>query len=96
MINMSVRGDRGNVVARAQGGVEWTAAFADLDPGEFPMLWALDPYGDAVFNHRQVPLLLAELDRLPAACGGDWVGQARELCQVVQQRVHRYLRFVGD
>ncbi|MBM7442618.1 hypothetical protein [Streptomyces sp. HB132] len=60
------------------------------------MLWSLDPYGDAVFNHRQVPLLLVELDGLPAACGGDWVGQARELCQVVQQRVHRYLWFVGD
>ncbi|MEU5347159.1 MULTISPECIES: hypothetical protein [unclassified Streptomyces] len=60
------------------------------------MLWALDPYGDAVFNHRQVPLLLAELDRLPSVCGGDWVGQARELCQAVQQKVHRYLWFVGD
>ncbi|MEE1769315.1 hypothetical protein PUR34_14440 [Streptomyces sp. JV185] len=60
------------------------------------MLRSLDPYGDAVFNHRQVPLLLSELDRLPAACGGDWVKQARELCQVVQQRVHRYLWFVGD
>ena len=64
---MVVRGDLGNVVARAEGGVEWTAAFADLGPAGFPMLWALTPYGDAVFNQRQVPLLLSELDRLPAA-----------------------------
>ena len=83
-------------MARAEDGVEWTAAFADLDPADFPMLWALDPYGDAVFNHRQVPLLLAELDRLPVGCDGDWVAQARELCQVVERGTHRYLWFVGD
>ncbi|WP_328980720.1 hypothetical protein [Streptomyces canus] len=93
---MQVRGDSGDVVARAEDGVEWTSAFSDLDPGLFPMLWGLIPYGDAVFNHRQVSLLLAELDRLPAACGGDWVGQARELCRVVEQGSHRYLWFVGD
>lgn len=96
MINMQVRGDSRDVVARAKAGVQWTSAFADLDPALFPMLRALTPYGDAVFNQRQVPLLLAELDRLPAACGGDWVGQARELCQVVEQGTHRYLWFVGD
>jgi hypothetical protein len=80
MINIAVRGDSGNVVASAKAGVEWTAGFADLDPAELPMLWALTPYGDAVFNQRQVPLLVAELDRLPADLGGDWVAQALELC----------------
>jgi hypothetical protein len=96
VINLQVRGDSGSVVAHAEAGVEWTDAFADLDSDRFPMLWALIPYGDAVFNQRQVPLLLAELDRLPAACGGDWVGQARELCQVVERGTHMYLWFVGD
>ncbi|MEU6974057.1 hypothetical protein AB0A71_41350 [Kitasatospora aureofaciens] len=93
---MQVRGDSRDVVAGAKAGVQWTSAFADLDPALFPMLSALTPYGDAVFNRRQVPLLLAELDRLPAACGGEWVGQARELCQVVERGTHRYLWFVGD
>ncbi|MCT2590918.1 hypothetical protein LHJ74_13530 [Streptomyces sp. N2-109] len=93
---MQVRGDSSDVVARAECGLQWTSAFGDLNPGLFPMLWGLIPYGDAVFNHRQVSLLLAELDRLPAACGGDWVGQARKLCQVVEQGSHRYLWFVGD
>ncbi|MGW3450497.1 hypothetical protein [Streptomyces sp. NPDC001076] len=96
MINMAVRGDSGNLVASARAGVDWTAGFADLDPAEFPMLWALTPYGDAVFNQRQVPLLLSELDRLPAEMGGDWVGQARELCQVVERGLHLYLWFIGD
>ncbi|MFI9569223.1 hypothetical protein [Streptomyces rishiriensis] len=93
---MVVRGDSGDVVARAEGGVKWTAAFADLNPVQFPMVWALTPYGDAVFNQRQVQLLVSELDRLPAACGGDWAGQARELCRVVERGTHLYLWFVGD
>ncbi|MFJ2868706.1 hypothetical protein [Kitasatospora sp. NPDC087314] len=93
---MAVRGDSGNVVASAEAGVEWAAGFADLDPAEFPMLSALDPYGDAVFNQRQMPMLRAELKRLPAGLGGDWVGQARELCQVVERGLHLYLWFIGD
>jgi hypothetical protein len=93
---MAVRGDSGDIVAHALAGVKWTSAFADLDPAGFPMLFALTPYGDAVLNQRQMPLLLAELDRLPAACGGDWVAQARELCQVVERGLHLYLWFIGD
>jgi hypothetical protein len=93
---MAVHGERGDVVARAKAGVDWTPGFADLDMTQFPMLWALTPYGDAVFNQRQVPLLLLELDRLPADLDGDWVGQARELCQVVERGQHLYLWFIGD
>ena len=93
---MAVRGDSGRAVDQAEGGLEWTAAFEELSPVEFPMLWALDPYGDAVFNKRQVPLLSAELDRLPASCAGDWVSQARRLCQVVERGTHLYLWFIGD
>ncbi len=93
---MAVRGVSGNVVARAKAGVEWTADFANLDSASFPMLSALIPYGDAMFNERQIPLLLAELDRLPAACDGDWVAQARELCHVVERGIHLYLWFLGD
>ncbi len=93
---MAVRGDSGDIVASAETGVEWTDVVADLDRVKFPMLWALDPYGDAVFNHRQMPMLLSELDRLPVTCGGDWVGQARELCRVVQRGTHLYLWFIGD
>ncbi len=96
MINLAVRGDSGDVVAHAEAGVEWTAAFADLDQANFPMLFALTPYGDAMFNQRQMSLLLAELDRLPAAYGGEWVAQARELCQIVECGSHLYLWFIGD
>jgi len=84
------------VDARAEGAVEWTSALADLNPVQVPMVWALTPYGDTVFNQRRVQLLTSELDRLPAACGGDWVARTRELCQVVERGTHLYLWFVGD
>lgn len=83
-------------MARADAGVEWTAGFAHLDPVEFPTLWALTSYGDAVFNERQVPLLLSELDGISADLRGDWVGQARGPCQVVERGMHLYLWFIGD
>ncbi|MFD6420530.1 hypothetical protein [Streptomyces sp. NPDC060198] len=96
MIGMEVRGDTLEVVARATTRVEWADAFAELDTARFPMLAALTPYGDAVFNGRQVPLLTAELDRMPAAWGGDWVEQARAMCRIVEAGSHLYLWFVGD
>ena len=55
----------GEVVARAACGLPWATVLGDLDQAAFPMLGALDPYGDAVFNHRQVPALLRELDLRP-------------------------------
>ena len=96
MIDLAVRGDSGVVVAHSRAGVGWTAGFEDLDPAQLPMLRALTRYGDAVFNQRQMPLSVPELDRLSAACGGDWVAPVRELCQVVQQGTHLYLWFIGD
>ncbi|MEU8882754.1 hypothetical protein [Streptomyces hydrogenans] len=96
MIDLVVRGDLGDVVARAETGVKWTDAFAGLSPSDFPMLFALTPYGDAMFNQRQMPQLLAELNRLPTECEGEWVAQARELCQVVERGTHLHLWFLGD
>ena len=60
------------------------------------MLGALDPYGDAVFNHRQIPALLKELDNLPQECGGAWAVEVRTLCDLTLRGMHRYLLFVGD
>ncbi|MCX5414911.1 hypothetical protein [Streptomyces sp. NBC_00059] len=87
---------QGKVVARAGCGLPWETTLGGLDQAAFPMLGALDPYGDAVFNHRQIPTLLAELDRLPAERGGEWVAEVRALCEVALQGVHRYILFIGD
>lgn len=60
----------GQVVARAACGLAWETTLGDLDQAASPLLGALNPYGDAVFNRRQIPALLQELDRLPAERSG--------------------------
>jgi hypothetical protein len=86
----------GQVEARAACGLRWHTTLCGLDQEAFPLLGALDPYGDAVFNHRQIPALIRELDMLPPEHGGEWAGEARTLCNFVLRGVHRYLVFVGD
>lgn len=92
-VNREVQGE---VVARATCGLPWETALGDLDQAAFPMLGALDPYGDAVFNHRQIPALLRELDQLPSERGGAWVAEVRTLCELVLRGLHHYLLFIGD
>lgn len=93
---MAVRGDLGNFIARATCGLPWSEALAGLDPAGFPMLAGLLPYGDAVFNERQIPVLLKELERLPPELGGAWVEEVRRLCSIALQAPHRYVWFLGD
>jgi hypothetical protein len=97
VINMQVRQElRGAVVATAACGLPWETTLAGLDQGAFPMLAALDPYGDAVFNRQQIPALLKELDQLPLERGGTWVAEVRTLCELVSQKTHHYILFIGD
>ena len=64
-IDLQVRSESGRIVASSHG-FEWTRELIDLDTAVFPMLAGLCAYLDTVFNQRQIPILLAELERLPA------------------------------
>ncbi|WP_026411607.1 hypothetical protein [Actinomadura oligospora] len=97
MINLQVRGDRPDVLASSEHGLPWCDVLADLDRAQFPMFGHLIPYGDTIFNHRQIETLLDELPRLPAGLVTDAFAEAlRELCSFAQEAPHRYLWFVGD
>jgi len=65
VIDLQVRSESGRIVASSHG-FEWTRELIDLDTAVFPMLAGLCAYLDTVFNQRQIPILLAELERLPA------------------------------
>jgi len=98
VIDIQVRGESGDVIARATCGLQWTEELAGLDSATYPMLCGLLPYADAMFNHRQTEMLLREVDRLPAGSVLDNVQRAeiRRLCETVDDGSHRYLWFVGD
>jgi hypothetical protein len=84
-------------MARSEHGLPWSSALASLDQAEFPMFGHLIPYGDTIFNHRQIDTLLNELPRLPAGLVNDAFANAlRALCDFALEAPHRYLWFVGD
>ena len=60
----------------------------------------IDPYGDALFNQAQLPVLLDELVTYCAALpDGELAAVGTELIAFLQQavdQVHVYVRFVGD
>ncbi|WP_239152501.1 hypothetical protein [Virgisporangium aurantiacum] len=96
MIDLQVRGDSGPVLAHASG-FEWTQDLIDLDGSVYPMLAGLCAYLDTVFNQRQVPMLLAELERLPSGViPVAAAAEIRRLAAMVMEGQHRYLWFCGD
>jgi hypothetical protein len=70
------------------------------DRRRFPVLWAVDPHGDAIFNSRQMRAMFDEidllLDEVLDAEERNSLVEARKLCEEGVRRHHRYLWFVGD
>jgi len=96
VIDLQVRGDSGRIVASSRG-FEWTQELIDLDPAVFPMVAGLCAYLDTVFNQRQIPILLAELERLPAGLIPEPArAEVRRFAAVVEEGQHLYLWFCGD
>lgn len=98
MIDLQVRDESGVVLARGARGLDWTQEFIDLDKAVYPMLFGLRAYLDTVFNARQVPLLVAEVDLLPAGAVIPDLARAeiRRLAAMVATGSHLYLWCIGD
>jgi hypothetical protein len=67
------------------------------DVGELKLLQYLDPYGDLVLNHLQVPDLISDLERLlkfdPT---NTTISPIIDLARKCQQEHHSYIKFYGD
>jgi len=96
VIDLQVRKESGQVVATSRG-FERTQALIDLDPAVFPMLAGLCAYLDTVFNQRQIPILRAELERLPATLIPEPARSGiRRFATMVEEGHHLHLWFCGD
>ncbi|MEV4493290.1 hypothetical protein AB0K04_24640 [Micromonospora coxensis] len=95
---MQVKTELGEILASGDRGFDWSQELIDLDPSVYPMLSGLCAYLDTMFNERQLPLLINELDRLPpgAALDDESRAEMRRLCAVARMEPHRYLWFLGD
>jgi hypothetical protein len=69
-----------------------------LGDQSFPLLQFVDPYGNAVFNHLQMPQLLEELQLLRSRCPDQELQSLLEKIRDLAEQCthHLYLRFVGD
>jgi hypothetical protein len=98
-INVQIEDERGH----REGESWWHPRSTELLAGEHRgtcCLRFVDPYGDAVFNQAQIPVLL---DELRALRGGlrdpglrSVLDEVLAVVQRAQDRVHTYVRFVGD
>jgi hypothetical protein len=95
MIDIQVRSESGQVVASARG-FPWTQELIDLDPSAFPLLAGLCAYLDTIFNQRQIPMLLQELERAAGAIPEPSAAETRRFAAMVEEGRHLYRWFVGD
>jgi hypothetical protein len=60
----------------------------------------IDPFGDTIFNQKQIPILADELSRLITLANNDkeaiLLKAIAELVKSSIDQVHTYIRFVGD
>jgi hypothetical protein len=93
---MPERGDRLD-----ESSVPWKVPLGVVNSQDTPLLVAVDPYGDTVFNRlqieRQLPPEIEYLRReLTNSDAGEMLDELERLMAVATERVHRYLWFVGD
>lgn len=72
----------------------------DIDDDTFHCLRFIDPYGDTVFNQRQIPILIKELRTVirnvktpETKAFGE---KLLELIREAEGQVHTYIKFYGD
>jgi hypothetical protein len=60
----------------------------------------IDPYGDAVFNQRQISVLAGELEAtIPSTSDEAVIGHLRSVLRLIKKahnQVHTYIWFIGD
>jgi hypothetical protein len=59
----------------------------------------IDPYGDTIFNQRQIPVLLEELRSLAPTLQPPFRLRANDLVEFIATALdhpHQYVRFIGE
>jgi len=98
-IDVQLEDETGNVI-ESVGDPQSVLEGAVVNQSKSTCLQFIDPYGDAVFNQMQIPVLLGELK---TALRQKLSREAEKHLQAVvalveraQGQTHTYVRFVGD
>jgi hypothetical protein len=72
----------------------------ELDPTVYPLLAGVDPVGDTLFNQRQIPRVLAEVEELLSntECSDQMRASLERIRDLLSLRLapHEFLWLVGD
>jgi hypothetical protein len=96
-INVAWENERGDVLERWSGCI--SGALVERAAPSTVCLRFIDPYGDTIFNRYQVPILVQELEALAQQVDVEDRETLRRLLAFLtpeRQRVHEYVRFIGD
>lgn len=95
-ISVQVRKESGVVVVALDLPYD---APSGVDAERFPLLSAVDPYGDTIFNRLQMSRLMDEVRELMPRATSEQQRMLTALslaCQRCESSVHQYLWFIGD
>lgn len=96
-ISVQLRKESGDIVARLDR--PYDAPSAAWDAGVYPLLSGVDPYGNTIFNGRQMERLADEIRSLLPSTSQEQKLMLTALalaCQRGQSPPHQYLWFIGD
>lgn len=98
-ISMVLRDEFFNLIRRAD--VPFVPPDASRESASCPVLWAVDPHGNAIMNRRQMRAMIGEIDQLLSnddltTAERSGLIAARSMGEEGAGRAHRYLWFIGD
>jgi hypothetical protein len=102
-IHPEMRDERGAVLTDAAYDPDFGSlvvhliGFTELE--KFPLLRGIDPYGNTVFNQRQLPTVIRELREIAPLVPRDLRDGLLDLATYIEGfvgRPHIYLWFIGD
>jgi hypothetical protein len=98
-ITVRIEGERGSPISETWWHPASTVVLVGNHPGTCCLRF-MDPYGDAVFNQVQLPVLLEELRALRRSLqNSDHTTMVDDLCKFIEVALdqdHTYVRFLGD
>jgi hypothetical protein len=84
----------------AGGSVNRICDIGRSDRSRFPLLYGIDPYGNTWFNCRQMEQMVDELRAVREVSDNSEVAEAisqlLHLAEIVCEKPHRSMRFLGD
>jgi hypothetical protein len=97
-IDIEWQDENGRALARYEGPSLTPALLERADPSSICLRF-IDPYGNAVFNQHQLPILIQEFESLGSRTRDgqrDVIEALVPFLRAARDKIHTYVKFIGD